>query len=84
VDPTGSLYSEGQTQAPKSFPAPGSSLKLTLSSGSLTVLGADGPVTVPFIKPSNPNTWLSVTLGSPEGEGELKVDAILIAYAPGP
>jgi hypothetical protein len=84
VDPTGRLYSEGQTQAPKSFPAPGSSLKLILSSGSLTVLGADGPVTVPFIKPSNPNTWLSVTLGSPEGEGELKVDAILIAYAPGP
>lgn len=80
VDPTGTIVTEveeGQEEAEEFFPT-GKDLRLTLSSGRVSLATADTPILFDFQPPTAPYPWLSVSLQSPEEGDDLEIDTILI------
>lgn len=78
IDPTGTAVTEieeGQEDA-EEFRPTGTDLRLTLSSGRVSLATADSPILFDFQPPAAP--WLSVSLQSPERENDLEIDTILI------
>ncbi len=82
VDPTGEIRSAEESEKAEVFSPSGTILRLTLSFESVTLFTANDPILYPIDAPADPNTWLSVILQSPEPEGELKIDTILIVQVP--
>ena len=82
VDPTGEIRSAEESEKAEVFSPSGTILRLTLSFESVTLFTANDPILYPIDAPADPNTWLSVILQSPEPEGELKIDTILIVQMP--
>ncbi len=82
VDPTGEIRSAEESEKADVFSPSGTILRLTLSFESVTLFTANDPILYPIDAPADPNTWLSVILQSPEPEGELKIDTILIVQVP--
>jgi hypothetical protein len=78
IDPTGSAIAGAETQAPEEFAPTGSSLRLTLSRGRVSLEAADRPIPFALAPPAGRYSWLSVTLRSPAEESGLKIDTILI------
>jgi len=82
VDPSGEIRSVEESEKAEEFSPSGTILRLTLSFDSVTLFTANDPILYPIDAPADPNTWLSVILQSPEADGELKIDTILIVQVP--
>jgi hypothetical protein len=82
VDPTGEIRSVEESKQAREFSPAGRILRLTLSLESLTLFTANDTIFYSIDAPADPNTWLSLFLQSPEPEGELKIDTILIVQVP--
>lgn len=79
IDPTGQIVSAAeQSPQSKAFSPTGAALKLTLTQQDLILTTADEPISYTFQRPADRNTWLSITLQSPEEATELMIDTILI------
>jgi hypothetical protein len=82
IDPMGKIFSGSESPETEEFSPTGSSVRLSLSRRSLTLDSAEAPVRFSFETPADPNTWMSVTLRSPEQEGDVEIDTILIVQEP--
>jgi hypothetical protein len=78
IDPTGTIVAEQEGEESEEFSPTGKNLRLTLSPGRITLATADAPILYDFELPAGRYPWLSVTLQSPEEEGDLEIDTILI------
>jgi hypothetical protein len=80
IDPTGTIMAETGETLEKSteFSPTGTSLRLTLSPGRVSVATAEAPILFDFKPPTGRYPWLTVSLQSPAEKGELEVDTILI------
>ena len=80
VDPAGTVVAkaeEGQEEA-EEFTPTGTNLRLTLTSGRMSLATADTPILFDFKPPAAPYPWLSVSLQSPPEGDDLEIDTILI------
>ena len=80
VDPAGTVVAkaeEGQEEA-EEFTPTGTNLRLTLTSGRVSLATADTPILFDFKPPAAPYPWLSVSLQSPPEGDDLEIDTILI------
>jgi hypothetical protein len=78
IDPTGNILAGEQPQENEEFDPTGMNIRLALYPGWVILTTADGPVRYDFQRPAGRYPWLSVTLRSPSGEGDLEIDTILI------
>lgn len=78
IDPRGELLPADGSGKTEEFSPGDSNLSLTLSTLGVILQTADAPIRYPFRNPADRDTWLTVTLRSPEKKGKLEIDTILI------
>jgi hypothetical protein len=80
IDPSGTIVAEAEEaqEETEEFSPTGTSLRLALTPGRVTVATADAPILFDFDPPQGRYPWLSVTLQSPAKKGDLEIDTILI------
>ncbi|UCF97461.1 MAG: hypothetical protein JSV89_20160 [Spirochaetaceae bacterium] len=76
IDPTGEIFS--QARESEEFSPAGMNIQLTLTRSSVSLATADAPIRYSFEAPGDRSNWLSVALLSPERNGNLQIDTILI------
>jgi hypothetical protein len=78
IDPTGTIVDGTVSPETQSFSPTGTDLRLRLSGDRVTLATTESPILYEFEPPSARYPWMSVTLRSPEAQGQLEVDTILI------